>query len=97
MKLIITTEDELTSILARVVGKCFDDKKDNPETLDTMSKQGNYTAKDLQDIFCISTTTLWNWQNKGILKPVIVNRKKVYLKEDIEALIQQKKLKLKSS
>ena len=95
MKLIITTEDELTNILTKVVGKCFEDKKDPDVALTELPKQGNYTSKDLQGMFCISPTTIWNWQNKGILKPVTINRKKVFLKEDIQALIQQKKLRRK--
>ena len=96
VKIIVTTEEELASMIAREVEKCFDAKSMEKEEVTPPTKKGNYSSIDLQEMFCISTTTIWNWQNKGLLKPVTVDRKKVFLKEDIERLIQLKKIKRKA-
>jgi hypothetical protein len=90
MKIILTTEEELSAIVAREVQKCFSELQPQA-TLPT--KQGNYTSKDLQELFNISAPTIWAWERKALLRPVIVSRRKTYLKEDIEQLIQQKQLK----
>ena len=95
LKIIVTTAEELSQIVAREVEKCFATKQHNAEIAKQPleQKQGNYTSKDLQLMFNISTTTIFNWERKSLLKPIIVSRRKSYLREDIELLIRQKQLK----
>jgi hypothetical protein len=90
MKIILTTEEELSAIVAREVQKCFSEL---PPQVTPQVKQGNYTSKELQELFNVSAPTIWAWERKGLLHPVIVSRRKTYLKEDIEKLIQQKQIK----
>lgn len=92
MKIILTTTEELSEIIAREVQKCF--ATQSTKAVDTLTtKQGHYTSKELQSLFGISHTSIWNYERKGILKPVILSRKKFYLKTDIEELIKVKKVK----
>ena len=94
MELIITTEDQLKKIIDGV----FEERlsaflHQQPQTVTLPTKQGNYTSKEIQQLFNISSTSVWHWERKALLRPVIVSRRKMYLKEDIEKLIQQKQLK----
>ena len=91
MEFIITTEDQLTKIIDSIVEKHLSAfLYQQPVTLPL--KQGNYTSKDLRELFGISSTSIWNWERKGVLHPVIIQRKKFYKREDIEQLIKQKTL-----
>jgi hypothetical protein len=92
MKIILTTEDELTEIVNKAVEKFYSERI-QPETVSIPTKQGNYTSKEIQQLFNISSTSVWHWERKALLRPVIVSRRKMYLKEDIEKLIEQKQLK----
>lgn len=90
-ELILTTPEQLTEIIrAEIKSALKDAQTDTPVPA---PRERNYTSKDLQTMFNISATSVWNWERAGILKPVIVSRRKMYLKEDIDALIQQKQMK----
>lgn len=52
----------------------------------------SYTSKDLQTLFNVSAPTIWAWERKSLLRPVIVGRKKTYLGKDIATLIETKQL-----
>lgn len=54
---------------------------------------GNYSTAELCKAFKISETTVWRLERKGLLKPVILNRKKIFLGSDVDALIKSNKLK----
>lgn len=86
-------EKIIAEIVAQELEKFFSQNKFNqqPQTV-TPLKQGNYTSKDLQELFGISSTSIWNWERKAVLHPVIIQRKKFYKREDIEQLIKQKTL-----
>lgn len=94
MELIITTEDQLTKIIDGIVERRISTiLSQQPQTVTLPLKQGNYTSKDLQELFNLkSPVSVWQWEKKGLLKPIIIQRKKTYLKEDIEKLIKQKTL-----
>ena len=93
MDLIITTEDQLTKIIDGIVERRISTiLNQQPQTV-TPLKQGNYTSKELQELFNLrSPVSVWQWEKKGLLHPVIIQRKKFYLREDIEKLIKQKTL-----
>jgi DNA-directed RNA polymerase specialized sigma subunit len=94
MELIITTEDQLTKIIDGIVERrILTILSQQPQTVTLPTKQGNYTSKEIQQLFNISSTSVWHWERKALLRPVIVSRRKMYLKEDIEKLIQRKQLK----
>lgn len=93
VKVIVTTEDELAEMIAKQVEKCFAANQQNITDVKRVTKEGNLTSKDVQQLFSISSTTIWQWEKKGILKPVIVQRRKTYLREDIDSLLQTKQLK----
>lgn len=88
--LVQLTETELTELIRREVSGAL--KQFEPTPVHA-PREGNYTSKDLQELFKVSPVTIFNWERKSILKPVIVSRRKMYLKEDIDALIQQKQMK----
>ncbi len=92
MELIITTEDQLTKIIDGIVERRISSiLNQQPVTLPL--KQGNYSSKDLLELLQLkSPVSLWQMEKKGLLHPVIIQRKKFYLKEDIEKLIKQKTL-----
>lgn len=94
MELIITTKDELTAIIDGIVERHLSSKNiPNPQLVKLPDKRG-YTQREVMDLFGIkSPVSINSWEKKGLLKPIIVSRKKMYLKEDIEHLIQQKQLK----
>lgn len=46
------------------------------------------TRMQVAKMFNISSTTIWNWQNAGILKPHKVGKKNYYLESDINKLVQ---------
>lgn len=91
VKVIVTTEIELRAIVAGEVQRCLSAFK-LPEAPQPTAKQGNYTSKQLQELFGVTPQTVWAWERKGLLKPVIVQRKKTYLNDDIQKLIHQKQL-----
>ena len=92
MELIITTEDQLTKIIDGIVEKRLSAfLHQQPVTLPV--KQGNYSSKDLLELLQLkSPVSLWQMERKGLLHPVIIQRKKFYKREDIELLIKQKTL-----
>ena len=94
MELIITTKQELTEIIDGIVERHLSSKAIQPKTnLPELTKRG-YTQREVMDLFGLrSPVSINSWERKGLLKPIIVSRKKMYLKEDIETLIQQKQLK----
>ncbi len=49
------------------------------------------TRKEVCTILQCSMTTLWHWNNKGILIPIRTGRNVRYLKSDIENFINSKK------
>ncbi len=89
MELIITTEKQLREIIASEIQK---HNAQAPALAQAPTIKDAYTSKELQALFNISTTTVWTYERKGILKPVILNRKKTYLGADIAALIESKQL-----
>jgi len=61
-------------------------RESNPE-----SKPETYlTPQELADKFQVSLVTLWNWDRKGITKPVRVGNSKRYRLSDIEKILQER-------
>lgn len=56
------------------------------------SIQGHYRAKDLQKLFGIGQSTLYEWVQQEILpKPIKMGRSSIWLKEEIDEVIEQRK------
>lgn len=54
--------------------------------------QENYRAKDVQKLFGIGQSTLYDYIQKGILpKPIKLGRTSVWIKEEIDAVIEERK------
>ena len=47
------------------------------------------TKKELCEKLHINPVTVWNWQNKGWLKPISLGRKIFYKKSDINDLLER--------
>ena len=47
------------------------------------------TKKELCEMLDINPVTVWNWQNKGWLKPISLGRKIFYKKSDINDLLER--------
>lgn len=45
-----------------------------------------YTRQEAAKLLNVTTTTLYNWMEKGILIPIKVGRRRLYTSEQIEAL-----------
>lgn len=94
MDIIVTSEDQLTKIIDGIVERRLTAiLTQHPVTVTPPLKQGNYTSKDIQELFNLkSPVSVWQWEKKGLLKPIIIQRKKTYLRKDIQLLIEQKTL-----
>lgn len=54
--------------------------------------QENYRAKDVQKLFGIGQSTLYDHIKKGILpKPIKLGRTSVWIREEIDAVIEERK------
>jgi len=49
-----------------------------------------YSAEKVMKILDISRTTLWQWDKKGLTKPIRLGNLKRYKKDDIESIGQSK-------
>lgn len=56
---------------------------------DLVSKQKYLTKSEVQELFGVSLTTLWNWNNKGYLRTIKVGRKILYRMEDIKKILEK--------
>lgn len=55
------------------------------------NSQVHYTLKEVLKITGKNRSTLWNWERKQYLKPVRMGKTLLYLKSDIDAIMNQKK------
>jgi len=57
----------------------------------TESKPETYlTPQELADKFNVSLVTIWNWDRKGITKPVRIGNAKRYRLSDVEKFLQER-------
>ena len=47
-----------------------------------------YTIDELVKLFKVDRTTIYNWKNKGRLKPILIENRVYFLKSDIENLLK---------
>jgi len=51
------------------------------------------TRKEIMELFGISLSTVIRWEKQGILRPIKLSpRKVVYKKEDIEQLLEERRI-----
>ncbi len=51
------------------------------------------TRKEIMELFGISLSTVIRWEKQGILRPIKLSpRKIVYKKEDIERLLEERRI-----
>jgi hypothetical protein len=91
VKILVMTETDVAEIIKREVGKYLS-AISKPEPIQIPLKNGNYTSKELQELFNVTPPTINAWERKSLLKPIIIQRRKTYLREDIEKLIKQKQV-----
>ena len=51
-----------------------------------------YDTKELCALLKIDRITVWSWEKKGILKPTMAGRRKLYDRAEIDAALSQGKL-----
>ncbi len=57
-----------------------------------LQTQAHYRAKDLQKLFGIGQSTLYDWIQRQILpKPVKLGRTSIWIREEIDAVIEERK------
>lgn len=49
------------------------------------------SSMDAENILGVTSATLWRWKKKGYLVPIKVGRKNVYLKSDIDRILNSGK------
>lgn len=58
----------------------------------TSINQDNYRAKDVQKLLGISSSTLYDLISRGLLpRPIKLGRSSIWLREEIEAVIEERK------
>lgn len=57
-------------------------------------KERMLTKAEVKNIFGVCDTTLWNWQNKGILKPVKIGNKILYHESEVRKAFGKTNIKL---
>ena len=63
----------------------------------TSINQDNYRAKDVQKLLGISSSTLYDLISRGLLpQPIKLGRSSIWLREEIEAVIEERKHAMKS-
>jgi hypothetical protein len=82
--------DQFKALLKEVLTEHHNSQPASQPTQLTVKE--SYTSKDLQTLFNVSGPTIWAWERKSLLRPVIVGRKKTYLGKDIATLIESKQL-----
>lgn len=52
------------------------------------------SSRDIAEMFKVSRTTIYNWEQKGILKPVFISPtgRKFYSEENIKELYESRKV-----
>jgi len=56
-------------------------------------KERMLTKAEVKNIFGVCDTTLWNWQNKGILKPVKTGNKVLYHESEVSKALGMRNVK----
>lgn len=56
-------------------------------------KERMLTKAEVKNIFGVCDTTLWNWQNKGILKPVKTGNKVLYHESEVRKALGMRNVK----
>lgn len=57
-------------------------------------KERMLTKSEVKSIFGVCDTTLWNWQNKGILTPVKTGNKILYHESEVRKALGMRNIKL---
>ena len=47
-------------------------------------KKDSYTTKELKEMLGVSTRTIYRWIQEGKIRSLKVNKKHIFLKEDLE-------------
>ncbi len=80
----LTVKLNLTDLTA-YAEYCF--SKARQDLPDPKPKEELLTPAQFADTLKISLVTLWNWDNKGITKPVRIGNAKRYRRSDLDKLI----------
>jgi len=85
-----TTQVDHTNLddLMEAIGNLLDQRIEDLKKSFTPKEPEEYlTGKDLENILKISSTTRWEWANKGILKPYKIGNRTYYLRSEIDELL----------
>lgn len=63
--------------------------KNNKRLLEKGNAASLFTASDVVVMLSICNSTLYNWERKGLLKPVRLGKKRYYKSEDIVNFINK--------
>lgn len=87
-KLILSISDRVTASILKAVREELDTNPPQPENV-----FDEYIPKTEVRGKLASSSTLWNWENKGKLKLYAIGGKRFYKRTDIEALFTEVKRK----
>ena len=93
IQFIMCTEDQLSAMITRAIEKCLASAKVKEETPKPVLQNDSYTSKELQAMLSVSSTTIYNYENEGLLKPITIKRRKIYLRADIEKLFEDNRFR----
>lgn len=92
MRVIVLSEAELDAKLQALKNEIISAITSEPKPEDSKERDF-YTTSEIRRLLNISNTTIWHWERKGLLKPVIIGRKKIYNKAEVGELLEAKTLK----
>lgn len=91
--LTITTKEELIHELKTEILNGINDLLNESRKKDSQSKEW-LNSKEVQDLLKISSVTLWNWSNNGILKTHKIGNRLRYRKDDVLKALTRKESKI---
>ena len=90
-QLIQLTTEELKAIFGEVIKTQLDDVKKH---LQPKEPNRYLTRQDVANMLQIDLSSVWNWTNKGILKPHQISGRVYYKLDEVEnAIVELKKVK----
>lgn len=85
--LVLVSAEDLNEFGRLIVQRTIDEAKSLTQSKNNEAEDERLTTKEVSQRYRVSAPTLWRWQKSGLLHPLKVGAKNVYLQSEIETIM----------
>lgn len=87
--LVLVSIEDLTQFGREIAQRAIDEAKSLTQSKNNEAEDERLTTKEVSQRYRVSAPTLWRWQKSGLLHPLKVGAKNVYLRSEIESIMRR--------